>query len=101
MCIRDRAKDLIFRIRDMGLAVVVIEHDMRFIFSLCDRVHCLVRGETLIEGSPQEVQSDHRVIEAYIGRPDEDEEELVAEAHAHEEAAHHGPTATTATEDRA
>jgi branched-chain amino acid transport system ATP-binding protein len=44
----EQAKDLIFRIRDMGLAVVVIEHDMRFIFSLCDRVLCLVRGETLI-----------------------------------------------------
>jgi branched-chain amino acid transport system ATP-binding protein len=96
----EQAKDLIFRIRDMGLAVVVIEHDMRFIFSLCDRVHCLVRGETLIEGSPSEVQSDHRVIEAYIGRPDEDEEELVAEAHAHDDA-HQGSTATTATEDRA
>ena len=85
-------RDLIFKIRDMGLAVVVIEHDMRFIFSLCDRVLCLVRGETLIEGSPHEVQSDHRVIEAYIGTPDEDEEELVAEAHeGHDTPA--GPTA--------
>ncbi len=77
-------RDLIFKIRDQGLAVVVIEHDMRFIFSLCDRVLCLVRGETLIEGLPGEVQSDHRVIEAYIGTPDEDEEEAVAEAHAHD-----------------
>ena len=90
----EQAKDLIFRIRDKGLAVVVIEHDMRFIFSLCDRVHCLVRGETLIEGSPHEVQSDHRVIEAYIGQPDEDEEELVAEAHAHDHET--PPTAPTA-----
>ena len=99
----EQAKDLIFRIRDKGLAVVVIEHDMRFIFSLCDRVHCLVRGETLIEGSPQEVQSDHRVIEAYIGQPDEDEEEMVAEAHAHDEAAPSTPTATDGRmkEDRA
>jgi branched-chain amino acid transport system ATP-binding protein len=62
-----QASDLIFRIRDSGLAVVVIEHDMRFIFNLCDRVLCLVRGETLIEGTPGEVQSDPRVIEAYIG----------------------------------
>ena len=69
----EEAKELIFRIRDMGLAVVVIEHDMRFIFNLCDRVLCLVRGETLIEGSPQVVQSDPRVIEAYIGKPDDDE----------------------------
>ncbi|MCE1178638.1 MAG: ABC transporter ATP-binding protein [Micrococcales bacterium] len=70
-----QASDLIFRIRDMGIAVVVIEHDMRFIFNLCDRVLCLVRGETLIEGSPAEVQSDPRVIEAYIGGGTDDEEE--------------------------
>ena len=62
-----QAEELIFKIRDLGLAVVVIEHDMRFIFNLCDRVLCLVQGKVLIEGTPQEVQSDQRVIEAYIG----------------------------------
>ena len=66
---------LIFKIRDSGLAVVVIEHDMRFIFNLCDRVLCLVRGELLIEGTPSEVQSDPRVIEAYIGGSDDVEDE--------------------------
>ncbi len=65
---------LIFKIRDSGMAVVVIEHDMRFIFNLCDRVLCLVRGSLLIEGTPGEVQSDHRVIEAYIGGDDDEEE---------------------------
>ncbi len=64
---------LIFKIRASGLAVVVIEHDMRFIFNLCDRVLCLVRGALLVEGTPGEVQSDHRVIEAYIGGDDEEE----------------------------
>jgi branched-chain amino acid transport system ATP-binding protein len=69
-----QARDLIFKIRDSGLAVVVIEHDMRFIFSLCDRVLCLVRGETLVEGTPDEVQSDPRVIEAYIGTGTDDDD---------------------------
>jgi branched-chain amino acid transport system ATP-binding protein len=69
---------LIFKIRDLGLAIVVIEHDMRFIFNLCDRVLCLVQGRTLIEGTPTEVQSDPRVIEAYIGTGPEDAAELEA-----------------------
>ena len=70
----EEAMHLIFKIRDSGLAVIVIEHDMRFIFTLCDRVLCLVRGALLIEGSPQEVQSDPRVIEAYIGGDESQEE---------------------------
>ena len=69
------ASDLIFKIRDSGLAVVVIEHDMRFIFNLCDRVLCMVRGEVLVEGTPDQVQSDPRVIEAYIGGAADDEED--------------------------
>ena len=81
-----QASDLIFKIRDSGLAVVVIEHDMRFIFNLCDRVLCLVRGETLIEGTPHEVQSDHRVIEAYIGTGNESDEKDDDQADAAEHA---------------
>jgi branched-chain amino acid transport system ATP-binding protein len=70
-----QASDLIFKIRDSGLAVVVIEHDMRFIFNLCDRVLCLVRGQTLVVGTPDEVQSDPRVIEAYIGTGTDDDDD--------------------------
>jgi branched-chain amino acid transport system ATP-binding protein len=74
-----QAEELVFKIRDLGLAIVVIEHDMRFIFNLCDRVLCLVQGRALIEGTPEEVQSDPRVIEAYIGTGPEDALELETE----------------------
>jgi branched-chain amino acid transport system ATP-binding protein len=74
-----QAMNLIFKIRDSGLSVVVIEHDMRFIFNLCDRVLCLVQGEALIEGTPEQVQSDPRVIEAYIGTGEDEDEEAGGE----------------------
>ncbi len=65
-------EELVFAIRDMGIAVLVIEHDMRFIFNLCDRVAVLVQGEKLVEGSSEVVQGDERVIAAYLGEPFED-----------------------------
>ncbi|EFL26951.1 leucine/isoleucine/valine transport system ATP-binding protein [Streptomyces himastatinicus ATCC 53653] len=66
-------EELVFAIRDTGTAVLVIEHDMRFIFNLCDRVAVLVQGEKLVEGSSDVVQSDERVIAAYLGTPFEGE----------------------------
>ncbi|SEN67730.1 ABC transporter ATP-binding protein [Actinacidiphila rubida] len=62
-------EELVFAIRDQGIAVLVIEHDMRFIFNLCDRVAVLVQGEKLVEGSSDVVQNDERVIAAYLGEP--------------------------------
>ncbi|MFD6326454.1 ABC transporter ATP-binding protein [Streptomyces sp. NPDC058442] len=62
-------EELIFAIRDMGIAILVIEHDMRFIMNLCDRVAVLVQGEKLIEGDSATVQQDERVIAAYLGEP--------------------------------
>ncbi|MER5401524.1 ABC transporter ATP-binding protein [Streptomyces sp. NPDC002599] len=62
-------EELVFAIRDRGIAVLVIEHDMRFIFNLSDRVACLVQGEKLVEGTSDVVQGDERVIAAYLGTP--------------------------------
>jgi branched-chain amino acid transport system ATP-binding protein len=64
-----QAADLVRRVRDQGVAVAVIEHDMRFIFGLCDRVAVLVQGRKLVEGTPAQVQGDARVVEAYLGVP--------------------------------
>ncbi|WP_435173197.1 ABC transporter ATP-binding protein [Actinacidiphila sp. bgisy145] len=66
-------EELVFAIRDQGIAVLVIEHDMRFIFNLCDRVAVLVQGQKLVEGTADVVQSDERVVAAYLGEPFEAE----------------------------
>ncbi|WP_171169419.1 ABC transporter ATP-binding protein [Streptomyces sp. I05A-00742] len=81
-------EQLVLAIRDQGIAVLVIEHDMRFIFNLCDHVAVLVQGEKLVEGSAQTVQSDERVIAAYLGTPFEGApgEEEAAEVEAAEAA---------------
>lgn len=63
------AEELVLAIRDQGIAVLVIEHDMRFIFNLCDRVAVLVQGEKLVEGTSETVQADERVVAAYLGTP--------------------------------
>jgi branched-chain amino acid transport system ATP-binding protein len=73
-------EELVFAIRDQGIAVLVIEHDMRFIFNLCDRVAVLVQGEKLVEGTSDVVQSDERVIAAYLGEPFEGAPEDEAQA---------------------
>lgn len=62
-------EELVFAIRDKGIAVLVIEHDMRFIFNLCDRVAVLVQGRKLVEGTSDVVQADERVVAAYLGEP--------------------------------
>jgi branched-chain amino acid transport system ATP-binding protein len=76
----EAARQLIFKIRDRGISVVVIEHDTKFIFSLCDSVSVLVQGEVLVEGTPETVRDDPRVIEAYLGKPKEEVEAEVAQA---------------------
>jgi len=50
-----------------GVTVVLVEHDMRLVMNISDRVHVLARGRTLAEGTPQEVRANAEVIEAYLG----------------------------------
>ena len=64
----DHVRDTIRLVRDRGISVVVIDHNMRFIADLCDRVLVMAQGRELAQGKPQDVLRNAGVIEAYLGK---------------------------------
>lgn len=58
---------LIRAIRDKGVSVVLVEHDMELVMDICDRIIVLNLGKKLAEGTPREIQENAEVISAYLG----------------------------------
>ena len=63
----DQAIVLIRKIREQGITILIVEHIMKVIMSISDRIHAINYGQTIAEGTPQEVASNKAVIEAYLG----------------------------------
>ena len=63
----DQAIALIRKIRDQGVTILIVEHIMKVIMSISDRIHAINYGQTIAEGTPQEVANNQAVIEAYLG----------------------------------
>ncbi len=65
-------------IRARGYTIFMIEHDMRFVMGLCERIAVLNFGRVIAEGPPEAIKSNPQVIEAYLGKDDDEDEEVAA-----------------------
>ncbi len=68
--------DKIRTLNQAGKTFLIVEHNMEFVMSLCDRVTVMHQGCDLVAGTPAEVRADSRVLDAYLGGGDEDEDDL-------------------------
>jgi branched-chain amino acid transport system ATP-binding protein len=65
----DEAIGLIKKIRENGVSILIVEHIMKVIMTISDRIHAINFGQTIAEGTPREVANNTAVIEAYLGEP--------------------------------
>ena len=64
--------ELIQKIRDGGVTVLLVEHDMSLVMSICDEILVLDHGDRLAEGPPDEIRRNEAVLTAYLGQEAED-----------------------------
>lgn len=65
--------ELILKIKKLGITILLIEHDMPLVMKVCDRMAVLNFGKKITQGTPEEIKNNPQVIEAYLGREEEEE----------------------------
>ncbi|TES85043.1 ABC transporter ATP-binding protein, partial [Candidatus Aerophobetes bacterium] len=68
----DELAQLIYRIRETGITILLVEHDMGLVMEVSDQVTVLNSGKVIAEGTPKEVQNDEAVIAVYLGEREEE-----------------------------
>jgi branched-chain amino acid transport system ATP-binding protein len=64
----EEIRRLMLQLRDGGLSILLIEHDMAFVMNLCDYLYVLDFGVMIAQGRPDEVRANPAVLDAYLGR---------------------------------